>query len=1371
LLLSITLLLLVTEKAIPGQEESLAIAAMKRLIEGHGKGNPLRLPLERLATLYSQSYGNFSALGLGKLKKFVGKHFHYREESQEVWCKADHKRKKRKKQQEQGGDSKLTQCMDPVDDGGYLGTSHLSVSMDQPLAMAESRVAVSVDDPKMKAQGTGTVTELAKNLEVLDSLADLKVQLDSVSKEMLTKEDVDQLCVARLLKDLKLHPKKVREIEGEAESELPKWCEWKMLKQECKSFDKFKAQFFLIAGVVPESEAQYIGLLRKVKWHAIIDLDPNSESSGLHKAFTLDEDKQSLYDLWAPNRILDIKSSELAEEINWLRSPWLFARGRTNDTSVNQPRKSFEQWRADWKSPIALFLTILAERLAELVPIVTLILPFDGDNNVYMSALLTCLDQYLSSRRGCSAKHVILNTRLEPTTDSLDLAEVTCPKKSYRLPSSLFSFGLRVCLGYASQNAKLMPTSVAEVDAPITESDILYLSEFLTLLYKGCENEYPCGNPDAVSDEQRRQLIEEHKEAFLSGQTISFISLHHDHDATRDDLQRFRSNIQRHMDQRPMPPSTVINLVHQPGTGGSTLARRTLWELRVQFPCAIIKSSLKVHTPEEEVSFTFDVCRRILALEDICCVAPLVLLDGVTSVFRRSLLSRAITDRLKCWGSKAVIVHCLRGTGTSECPVTSSPYSIALDTKLSFAEQERFREKYGQRTSADVKVTGLSRTFHFPLCAFVKQFKKKMEEIVKSTLVGLDKTETGVIRFVALMQVYAGQSVPMSLILKLFLDERQIRGRLYSIDDEIDSERLLTSTPSYEEIYGSFSDSLRVLLVHSSPRIRWQADVTCDLQHRVVAECVLREHLGESRQYYGRLEKYLKELLSLVKEQRIDAKYVPLFEDLFMHNQYTTGSSFSVIIETLKKHLLPNERVGRLLRQAADVFPSVKFYSHVARYFAYCQPHKYDLAEEMIVAGFAASKPRESKAILHEMRGLACRIKLAELVETGAISTLEDLERLASNSIQEYTRATTNPPSKPNPLLGKVQVWLKCLDWISKNKCDGIANIIRYLGTETPEFFRNILSESFYHLDVIEQILATHTVYDKEYVQDKVIECKANLCFVQAKSGQSGRFSRHPRLVQELEKLSKGPKLAQYSDKEVRHLTARLLSYDTYGMKIESMKRREIEYLYRLYRDLVAIDKEYQLTSRLIRVAMCLPPEICLSLDQALEFVQCWQTSSPRDPYPYFYSFVLYFLKVLEGGAVEYGAKYERSLEKCKELSSSCINTTKSIFYLGKGGPGLSALTDRSALKNSKSHDFWRQKSRETLMELEGRVKAKRNHRRKSAVNPGIYLEMKSGIKIDVGRNQMQLEGDLGRDYHVDQLVKFVVSFCLLGPFAHGFVV
>jgi hypothetical protein len=895
----------------------------------------------------------------------------------------------------------------------------------------------------------------------------------------------------------------------------------------------------------------------------------------------------------------------------------------------------------------------------------------------------------------------------------------------------------------------------------------LYLSEFLTLLYKGCENEQLGQNPDAIDDERRDEIIEEHKRAFLSGQTISFISLHYSHDATRDDLQNFRSKIHKYMDQGPMPLSTVVDVVHHPGTGGSTLTRRTLWELHLEMPCAIVKSNLKVHTAEEEDEFTSNVCQRILTLEELCCCAPIILIDGETSVFRRTVLSRTIADRLSSRGSKALILHCFRAS-EREVKLNVIPYGLVLKTELSPAEKKRFMEKYGESTT-DSRAKNLSRTFHFPLCAFVKEFKERMKGIVAMTVDKLSENETNVIRFVALMQVFAGQPVPMSLILKLFLDETQMRRRLcYNTDDG------RPWCPTYEEIYNSFSDDLRVLLVQS-PRIGRQGERTCDLQHVIVAQQVLRKLFGESSKYYGRLELYLEELMSMDKLLHIDRKYVPLFEDLFLHNKDVDPKiSFSVVIEMLKTRLPSKKRAGMLLKLAASVFPSARFYSHVARYFVYIQPRNFELAEEMIVAGFGALKPRESKTILHEMRGIVSRIRLADLVESDGVSSIQELEVLASKSLQEYNQAITSPPSRPNPLLGKVQVWIKCLEWIAKNKCGEVAEVVRYLSTEAPEFFRHMMSEAFHHLDIIEQLLVTHTVTDVDFTQYKVTDCKMKLCFVQTKSRGKAHGSRRRQrhhLVAECEKLSKDPELAHYTQRELRRLkVCYLLDNDSYGLKLEALEKDDIKYLYGLLRELVDIDKEYRFTSRLIRVAMCLSSQDSLSLDEALDFVQSWQTFSSSDPYVHFYSFVLYFLKVLEGHVVDYGAKYEESLRKCRELSYSYINRTNVIFYLGKGGPGLTALVDRSAFKISSTDDFWQKKSRETLLEVEGRVKKKSTGRRKSLRKTEIYFELKSGIRVDLGRNQMSLAGELGRDYHLDQLVRFVVSFNLAGLTAHGFV-
>ena len=1200
--------------------------------------------------------------------------------------------------------------------------------------------------------------------------------MDNVSKTMATKQQLDDL-VEHLRAELTQHPKKVKEIESEAEMKHPNWDEWKRLKSECHSFDNTKAQFILVAGIVPSIETQYIGLLRKVKWHSVIDFDPDSETRGLHQAFSLNNDKQSLPDTWVPGRVLDHRSSDLASAINFLRLPWLFARGRTKDSAVNQPRESFQEWTRGWVSAIGRFLTVVAENLDAHRPVVTLILSFDGFMNDYIRKIFTRLDEELSPLRLSSAKHVMLGTGKAPSIDLESVGHVSYPVKRFHLPASLFSFGLAVCLGCSPKSSKSLPSGISGVPVFITNVDFLYYSEFLTLLYEGCENEEFGKNPDSISDDRRSEIIEEHKQAFLSGQTISFLSLNYDHDATRDSLEELTSNIYDSMKQKPVPPSAVIEIMHHPGTGGSTLARRTLWNLRRRFPAAIAKSNLSVHTPDEETTYVEKICERIRSLEELCFAAPLILIDGETHVFRRSTVSRAISDRLASHGSKAVILHCLRATESTESAVESFLCRIWLKSKLSLTERERFKDKYRDSLKSIKEGPQFCRSFHFPLCAFVNEFSSRMKSIVARTVDELDEVEIAVIRFVALMQKYTAQSVPLSLVFKLFLQEREI-------DQSKSQECRRALVPTYDEIYNSFTDGLRVLLVQSGSKwIRDHAYGTCDLQHVVVAESVLAKVFGgskgESKMYYERMEQYLQRLLAMEILISVEKMYVRLFETLFLHfKEIEPRASFSLLVEELKKHLPPDVRVGKLLMRAASVFPSTRFYADVARYFVYSYPTNFELAEEMVASGFRAAKQYESKTILHEMRGLICRIRLFDQVKKREICTVEKLEKLAFTAIYNYNLAIPSPPSRPYPLLGKVQVWIKCLEWIGKVLCDGhVADVVRYLSTEATEFFRNILSESFHHLDIVEDLISSHTVHDVDKTQEKVIECKMKLSFVREKAKLkrgSSLTGQHGEVIAECEKLSKRPDVAVYSKREMRRLKVYyILNGDGNGVKLECLKPKEIRYLYQLLRELVVEEKDFHFAGKVFRVATYLPPQEPLSLDEAIRIAEDWKSRANSNPYAYFHSFVLYFLKVVYGGGVEYGAKYEDSLKTCVDLSYSFINRSNAIYYLRNESieSGLSALVERAAFKIGKSDDFWKVESRKTLLELEGRVRMKSRGRKRSQQKPEIFFELiNSGIRIDVGRNQMQLSGQLGKDYQVDQLVKFVVSFSLRGPAAHGFV-
>ena len=1208
-------------------------------------------------------------------------------------------------------------------------------------------------------------------------------------------------------------PKNVRQIERSANDTVPRWGEWKKLESDCQAFDRFKVQHILIASAVPQSEYKFVGTLRKIPWRSVIDLDPNSEESGLFKAFgreeknqaqndlwvpnSKEEERPSLDDLWVPESILELNSGNLASAINWRRCPWLFANGRTKDTEANQPKASFKEWKRKWLSACSHFLKVLVENLDQHRPVVTFVLPFEGESVQYIRALLTRLDEELSSRSK-SVTHLVINSSERDCNDDDLYADVCNIVKLYRLPSNLIAFGVMLSLGCAPPNSKAMPTDRVGLPVHLKKQEFLFLSEYLTLLHSTCENDQLGPNLEALSDEKRDELIEQHRTDFLSGHAISFLSLAHDHDARRKDLETFRSCIQKHLDMEPVAPSIVIELVHSPGAGGSTLARRTLWDLRNEYPCAIVKQGMTA----DEDEFISVLCERIMALEALCRAAPLILLDGESSVFRRSSLSRQIAERVSSQGGKAAILHCLRGVEISKFAKEKSSYiSFVLKNKLAREEEKRFKDKYvlakkdNDHSTQSSRAWGSkvksawrhspSRVFHFPLCAFLEEFKEKMEDIVSSSVDELDRTETQVLRFVALIQKYGGRSVPAALVFKLFLqDSCEQRRRMFYGNSE-DSIESFSCSPSYDEIYESLSQGLRLLLVQGKTlEIRGEEYVTYDLQHVVVADSVLKKLLGSGRAYYLHLEQYLEELLDIETLGKVEEKDVGIFEDVFLHNKDGDHRmSFAILVEMLKSHTTP-ESAGRLLKKAASLFPSARFYSHVGRYFIYCQPLNYDEAKDMITAGFMALKRNESKVVLHDTLGLLYRTRMSESVKQRKVQSLSELEAMANDAIREYSRAVTVPPSWPNPLVGKVQVWLECLDWIVKNSCEGdVAELIKFLCTQAPEFFRNCLSEAFHHIELIENMLVSYSTADADSTKEKVRSCKMKLCFVKMSTksrSQSSYTSRFPSsagdgfLLSECERLSRDPDLRFQSQTELKRLKVYYLMHNKDGEKtvLETLQEKEIRYLFKLLKELVELDKEYRFIPNLLRVAAHLPETETLSLDDCIRLSQSWQKSSPNDAFAYFYSYIFYFLKVLEGHVVDYGAKYIEALQKCRELTNRqyYVNAFNSYFYLGNNGSGLSSLVDRLSLSSLDTTDeFWRQKSRGRLRELEGRIKVKaaRHNRHRSRT----YIELiNSGIHVFVGRYQMKNMGELGSENYVDWLVKFVVSFNMRGPVAHGVV-
>ena len=98
--------------------------------------------------------------------------------------------------------------------------------------------------------------------------------------------------------------------------------------------------------------------------------------------------------------------------------------------------------------------------------------------------------------------------------------------------------------------------------------------------------------------------------------------------------------------------------------------------------------------------------------------------------------------------------------------------------------------------------------------------------------------------------------------------------------------------------------------------------------------------------------------------------------------------------------------------------------------------------------------------------------ELKDMIHRGEIEDLTKLETMASKVLQAHREARTFPPTYPHPLIGEVDVWLLCINWIMNNLCKHDAEeTLAFVTNRSPPFFRTCISDSFHLLDVVDNMV------------------------------------------------------------------------------------------------------------------------------------------------------------------------------------------------------------------------------------------------------------------------------------------------------------
>ena len=1133
----------------------------------------------------------------------------------------------------------------------------------------------------------------------------------------------------------------------------PNWDEWIKFCDIVGNFESHLNQYILVTDALPNEELECFSVLRAVSWKMVLDFDPMSEEKGFYCEFTSKEGQRNLVNMLTPAELRKSTMSSLLRQIDPQKIQWLFINGRQSDAEGSS--QSFPDWEATSVKHVTRLFSCCSDpdKFDKQKPIVCLILPFRDVIlpylNVTLNRLIENFDEFRV--RFVSFKHEF--SHLIPR--KFEVRHLDLSPKLVRL-------GLSDLLSVSATQEYRLPSSHAGIPAKLSQNEFLYLSEHLEILYQGCES-----LPEFSNDPAEAEIFfEEHRKSFMSGNQISLVSLYDNHDARRELSVDIKNHVQRLLDQG-LTRSMIVEIRHSPGTGGSTIARRVLWDLHKTYPCALLKILSSPHYFDEDNTLSDKFADRISALEEICETSPVILIDGQQSGMIGGLSNKLV--RMLCnKGKRALLLRCQHGSKTSRREESSNVHFVFdVNVKLeeSISDLNEFQSKYKEyisKTLGENQRPNLRRVFHFPLLSMMEEFRPKLEKIIDDTLDEMGGIQQEIALVVAFLQKYANHTTPALLLYDAFKDYIRV-----SPDEK---------SATYEDIKCLFTEQLLNLMIPAEPLRRRgkssgprnAAPEKYTLQHPLVAELVLRKVLrAQECDLFGMVRKFLQ--LPIYHQEC----FLPLFEELFLYNKYGMKLKFSILFEDLKR--IDSELAGQVFCQAAVKTNDAAIFANAARFLARKEPPSFEKAKVVMQQAFQANKSMVRLRSLYHTKGVVLYNEMKHSINTGKVNNLQTLEDQASEVLSAYHKARNFPPTYPHPLIGEVEVWLACIDWIMKNKCNRDSdNTLKFITKLSPSFFRTCVSDSFYLLDVVDEIVqSVPNLTDPEETQRLSNNARLSL-MVTFKQGLSatGRRKHTDELIQVCEALCSAPNFPRASQIELKKLQAYFFLHasDPIDLNFENL-----QYLLRLLEELVLVENEFRLAHHLMKVCVLVTGPRSYSLQQGLTLSERWQDASPNDCMPYFYQMAIYFLNILDGHSLEFAAKYVKALRMCREKSQNHFRSTQSTLFVGKEGQGMSRLINRNTLfqgetdyatdKSEKVSKFWRIDSRRKLLECKGRIRVEQSSGRPGKIHP--YIELVQGnLQLYVGKNANI--GKAERDFAPGALVYFVVSFNLHGPVANG---
>lgn len=523
-----------------------------------------------------------------------------------------------------------------------------------------------------------------------------------------------------------------------------------VLLTDGKKYINNSLRYILVTNECSEALLPHITFLTRLNILCVFDFDPNSDSNGLCAKYK-EHHAVNIHSLKSYSNESGVSTSDLKKKLSLFnQTSWIFCNGRSNyrgedeacdeNTWITTKRKLLKKavsFLCDEILPKGYFIVIFLLFSPVEKPIVNTFHEFYTELNgmEYVLCISESKDNYKmwASQAQASCKMEILEQR---SIVGMKLSHVDATVQSL-LPSSS-----------SPRQLSVSTKGVCILARPDEEK--MHSLEVL------CENQ--CDNTGLQT--LAKEEIEEIETTFYRGGKVCWKHFWLAEKNLCENLIEREAckeveTILNNIEKRVRLPVVRIKIIHQPGSGGSTVARQILWKKRKELRCAVVKSSFRVMTVcEHAVNLRqydekdMNQCLPILLLIEDCDDEYI---DDLRDELIKVMVSRKVVPLKPCF----ILLSCKRSNAPENLLRFSMQETVIITHTLSEEEKTKFIRK----------VEKLQKQFSpESIIIFILMSQEFVEEYVSKFVhnvmhnVDHSSNVTRLMRYVALLNCYIQNS-------------------------------------------------------------------------------------------------------------------------------------------------------------------------------------------------------------------------------------------------------------------------------------------------------------------------------------------------------------------------------------------------------------------------------------------------------------------------------------------------------------------------------------------------------------------------------------------------------------------------------------